>query len=74
MYREGAIISDSSIINIRGGTISSNKGRHGFAIMLDNSTMTMSAGSITNNTGTSVGSVVGTFTHTGGTISGNKPK
>lgn len=42
--------------------------------MLDNSTMTMSAGSITNNTGTSVGSVVRTFTHTGGTISGNKTK
>ena len=70
----GAIIADSSIINIRGGTISGNKGRNGFAIILSNSTMTMTAGSITNNSGVA-GAVnvynYSKFTMSGGSITNN---
>ena len=105
----GAILGQNKAqVNIKGGTITGNSGRNGFAIMVlgDGSKLTMtngsitknsgqtgavsvwngasfvmSGGSITNNTGTwrvggigfSKGTNGGTYSRTGGTISGNVP-
>ena len=70
----GGLGLDNVLAVIKGGTITGNKGRHGFAIMIQGGMLHMTGGTISNNSGVKGAVTVwngGTFVLNGGTIKNN---